>query len=162
MKLNTKPLSGIELRQTVVAAGPYYGRISNVEVKPQIANPAKTNLVVEVTILNPEVTSVKGEVVENKGIRLTRNISMTETENYDPARRYKELAVAIGHPAAEDDTVDFNDQDMMNQDVEVIVEVEQAVSGVSSTTGKSFDYPERNGIKRFQKIKDAEYEAPPF
>jgi hypothetical protein len=162
MKLNTEPLSGIELRQTVVTAGPYYARISAVEIKPQVADPSRTNLIVEVTLDDPEVTNTKGEIVENKGIRLSRNISMHKTEKYDPGRRYKELAIAVGHPAATDDSVDFDDKDMLNQSVEVIIEVEEAEAGTSAKTGKKFDYPQRNQIKRFQKIKDLKYEAPPF
>jgi hypothetical protein len=162
MKLNTEPLSGIELKQTVVASGPYYARISAVEIKPQVVNPTRTNLIVEVTLNDPEVTNTKGEIVDNKGIRLTRNISMHQTDKYDPNRAYKELAVAIDHPAATDDSIDFNDSDMLNQSVEIIVGVNEAESGTNEATGKKFDYPQRNTIRRFNKIKDLEYESPPF
>jgi hypothetical protein len=162
MKLNTKPLSGIETKQPVVQAGSYYARITQAGLKQQIANPSRHNLVIEVVLTEPEVTNAKGEVVENKGIRLTRHISTHGTETYEPERRYKELALAINHPAATDDSVDFEDTDLLDKDVEVIVSLKPAESGTNATTGKAYDYDERNEIVKFQAIKDASYEAPPF
>jgi hypothetical protein len=80
MKLNTKPLAGIEIGFPVIAEGLYHGKIKKHEVKPNKKGDGN-NLVLQVQILDPVVNLHKdGAEITNKGqLVLTRYISLTPT-----------------------------------------------------------------------------------
>lgn len=109
MKLNTTPLTNIELRSPVLADGSYHAQIIAKEVKP---NSAKTgnNLFLEFKVVDPILTKRDGSQVENNGnATYSRHISLVPTAKYNPDKQLKELAVALKVPA---DKQDFDLEDV--------------------------------------------------
>lgn len=156
MKLNTKPLAGIEIGFPVIADGVYHARIEKVEVKPNKTGDGN-NLVVNFKVLDPTVCLHKdGAEITNKGqINMIRYFSLKPTPDYDPDKAMKELAVAI----KADPEVDLNDSDLKDKIVNISVTYKPEEKDEKS--GKS--YPEGNNVSRVTPLKDDDtFTAPPF
>ena len=137
MKLNSTNLSEIKLGQPVLAEGVYFAKLS-VAVSP---NKAKTgnNLVVTAKLLDETVVRREdGEEIENKGIKITRYISLVPTDNYNPDESLKQLALAVGM----EDPSEVNTEDIDGKCTKVML----AYSPANDRFGES------NDLKRFLKI----------
>lgn len=156
MKLNTAPLSGIEIGIPTIAEGNYHARIAKVEVKANKTGDGN-NLVIQYKILDNPVLSYKdGKEIENKGqIVSTRYYSLKPTPDYDPNKNLKELAVAIKHP---------EDQDLEEthlKDKMVMVKVVHKPEEKDEKSGKT--YPAGNDVARVTPVpEDDPFTPPPF
>jgi len=136
MKLNTQPLSDVKVGQPIIADGTYFARLK-LTVGP---NKAKTgnNIVVKARIISETLTRRDtSEEFQNKGITLTRWVSLVTTDNYNPDESVKLLALACGH---EGDDVELEDIDGKYVKINV---------GYAPASGQ---YNESNDIKKFVKI----------
>lgn len=142
MKLNTKALADIEVGQPVIEDGIYHCRLS-AEIKE---NKKKTgnNLVLTHEILDPVCKRDDGSPV-NRGVKLSRYISMVPGENYDPNETWKRLATALELPEGEDLQLEHLQGAVVRCQV-----VHKAAEG---------DYPEGNDIKGWQP-KEADFIDP--
>jgi hypothetical protein len=139
MILNTKKLKDIDLGFPVVADAVYFASITKAEVKE---NKSRTgnNLFLQFKILNPLVQSHDGRDIVNRGqVVLSRYISLVGTDDYDPDKNLKELAVAIGVPEGED----LNLEDLLGKKLKLKVAYRPAEG----------QYGESNDVKRFLPIK---------
>lgn len=155
MKLNVKTLADVEIGLPVLTPGVYHARLK-AEV---VANKAGTgnNLKVSAKILdNPVTLQKEGKEIQNKGQVLAfRHISLVPTDDYDPDKTLKELAVAIKL----DPTADLNVEDLDGKTVNVKLSFED--ESKDATSGKT--YPPKNNIDRFTPIKDDDtFTVPPF
>ena len=155
MKLNTKPLSEIEIGVPVLSAGVYHAKISKVEIKQNKAGDGN-NLMIMVKILDTPVMTHAGKEIENKGQCVnTRHISLKPTDNYDPDQRMKELAVAIGHPADQDLEVEHL------KDKLIMVKLSVREARKDETSGK--EYPISNEVDRYSPVSEEDtFTPPPF
>lgn len=155
MKLNTAPLSGIELGTPVIQEGVYHASI-RAELKPNKSGDGH-NLNLSAKVLDsPVYLFDDGKEIENKGqVMVFRTMSLKATEKYDPNKNLKELAVAIGL-GAEDD---LNIEDL--QDKTVMIKVSHRGAETDPSSGRT--YKARNEIDRFSPVsEDDPFEAPPF
>lgn len=139
MILNTKKLKEVEIGIPVIADAIYFALVSNAEIKE---NKLRTgnNLVLKLKVLNPIVQSHDGRDITNRGqVVLTRYISLVETEDYDPNKNLKELAIAVGVPEGED----LNLEDLQGKKLKLKVAYRPADG----------QYGESNDVKRFLPIK---------
>lgn len=143
MKLNTAPLSEIEIGVPVIAPGTYFAKIKEdkVEMKPN-KDKSGNVLHIPVSIVNDVILSQKdGKELANRGqFVLTHYISMVEKNGYHPDQKLKELAVACKVP---EDKQDFETSDIAGY---VKVKV-----GYKAAEGQ---YQEGNFIDRVLPIKD--------
>ena len=118
--------------------------------------------IVKFRVLDPVLVMHKdGREVENKGqMVLTRYFSMVPTENYDPDKSVKELAVAIKHPPEQDLEVENLDGKI------VMIKVEYKAATVLTDAEKAQGkkaYGEGNDIKRVTPVpEDDQFTVPPF
>lgn len=139
MILNTKKLQEVEIGIPVIADAIYFASITKAEIKE---NKSRTgnNLVLQFKVLNTTVQGHDGREIANRGqVVLSRYISLVETEDYDPNKNLKELAVAIGVPEGED----LNLEDLQGKQLKLKVAYRPAEKG----------YNESNDVKRFLPIK---------
>ncbi len=155
MKLNTKPLAGIEIGIPVLAAGVYHARIDKVEVKQNKSGDGN-NLYIMVKILDSAVVSHSGKEIENKGQCVcSRYISLKPTPDYDPDQRLKELAVAIRHPEDQDLEVEHL------KDKLVMVKLSVRDARKDEVTGR--EYPQSNELDRVSPVPEGDtFTPPPF
>ena len=156
MKLNRQALKDVEIGIPVIADGVYHARIDKVEVKPNKKGDGN-NLVIMFRILDNPVTLHKdGKEVENKGqVVNTRYFSLVPSDNYDPDKNMKELAVAIKLPEGKD--LELEDL----KDKVVMVKVEHKPEEKDEASGKT--YPEGNDIRRITPLReDDNFTIPPF
>ena len=148
MKLNVKSLAEVEIGFLVVAPGIYHARIEKVEVKPNKAGTGN-NLSVMFKVLDPTVTLNKdGSTQANKGnVIVSRYYSLVPTDNYDPDKNLKELAVAIKLAPEKD----LNVEDLLLKIVNIKVTHKHAEG----------TYQEGNDVARVTPIKDDDMFTPP-
>jgi hypothetical protein len=148
MKLNTKSLAAVEIGIPVIAKGVYFARIVKTELKPNKSNTGN-NLVIQCQLLEPTLfRNADATEFKNNGMKLTRNLSLVPTANYDPDKNLKELSVAIGNPSEKD----LNMEDLLNKTCKIRVTVREKRQ--DPATGQ--EYPESNDIGGFSPIKDDE------
>jgi hypothetical protein len=155
MKLNTKSLGEVQLSTPLLAEGLYFVRIrpDGAKVEP---NSAKTGNVLKLTLqlLNDTVNEYEsGREVSNSGHQMTlwMNISLTETENYDPNRRLKELGLAVGIP--EDQLDDIELEDIVGKCMKVRLKHKPAQG----------EWDAKNEIARCLPIEESDnFDEPPF
>lgn len=156
MKLNTKGLANVEIGIPIIAEGVYHARIDKKEVKTNKTGDGN-NLVLMFRILDNPVFSFKDgrEIVNNGQCVCTRYFSLKPTDDYDPDKAMKELAVAIKLP--EDADLNLEDLDAKI----VMVKIEHKSEEKDAKTGKI--YPEGNDIKRVTPVPDDDnFTPPPF
>lgn len=155
MKLNTKSLKDVEIGLLVVADGVYYARLK-AEVKQNNAGSGNNLKIVAKILDNPVVAHKDGKEVQNKGqIMAFRHVSLVPTDDYDPDKTLKEIAVAIKN----DPEADLNVEDINNKIVKIKVSYE--AESKNEQTGKV--YPEKNNIDRFTPVSaDDTFTPPPF
>lgn len=148
MKLNVKSLAEVEIGFLVVAPGIYHARIEKAEVKQNKAGTGN-NLLVQFKVLDPEVTLHKnGSTVTNKGnVYVSRYYSLVPTQDYDPDKNLKELAVAIKL----DPTADLTVEDLLQKIVNVKLSHKPAEGS----------YQEGNDVDRVTPLKDDDMFTPP-
>ena len=150
MKLNRAPLNEVKLGKPMIQEMDYFASITG-DLKDNKAGTGK-NLVVTANIVNEELSEREsGEKFANKrGYKITTNVSLVPTDNYDPDQRLKELAVAIKLP----ETEDFDDKHLKDP---IYVKVK-----VIYTPPKQ-KYKEKMEVARFYPIQDSDkFTAPPF
>lgn len=149
MKLNRAPLKDVKLGQPMIQEMDYFASITGT-LKDNKAGTGK-NLVIQSVIVNEElVERESGERFANKrGYKLTTNMSLVPTDNYDPDKRLKELAVAIGLPEYED----IEDTHLAKP---VYVKVKVAYIPPKGKYGEKMD------VSRFLVIKDSDKFNPPY
>lgn len=146
MKLNRTALSEVELGQPIINEGTYFARLS-VTTKE---NNAKTgmNLVVTAKLHDDTLTKrADSSEFQNRGIKLTRYISLVPTDNYNPDESIKQLALAVGHDGDDVDTADIEGRDC------------KVVIGYAPANDKF--KRDSNPIDRFVKITEADDFNPP-
>jgi len=155
MKLNTKPLSEIEIGIPVLVAGTYHAKVHKKEIKANKAGDGN-NLMIMVKILDNPVMTHGGKETENKGQCVcTRHISLKPTPDYDPDQKVKELAVAFKHPPEQD----FGLEDI----TEDVIMVKLSVRDVRKDEATGREYPISNEIDRFTPVSDDDtFTTPPF
>jgi hypothetical protein len=156
MKLNTKALADVEIGIPVIADGVYHARMEKPEVKANKTGDGN-NLVIMFRILdNPVFLRKDGKEIANNGqVVNTRYFSLKPTDNYDPDKNLKELAVAIRHPADKDLDV----EDLKDKVVMIKVEYKEATEAKDGKKG----YPEGNDIRRITPVpEDDTFQLPPF
>ena len=148
MKLNVKSLAEVEIGFLVIAPGIYHARIEKVEVKPNKAGTGN-NLSVMFKVLDPTVTLNKdGSTQANKGnVIVSRYYSLVPTDNYDPDKNLKELAVAIKLAPEKD----LNVEDLLLKIVNIKVTHKPAEG----------TYQDGNDVARVTPIKDDDMFTPP-
>ena len=146
MKLNTKALKDVETSQPLIEDGTYHARLS-AEVKP---NKDKTgqNLVITHEIIDPANNKQTGEPV-TRAIKLTRYVSLVETDKYDPNENLKRIATAIGLE---------EDEDLELEALESAVCQVQVVTRPETEGSNGTIYPESNDVKAWLP-KDGDYVA---
>ena len=137
MKLNTAALSNVTLGTPVLAAGKYFARITKVEEKPTRDN-SGTYINITCQLHGQELPLHSGGMVKNNNFNVFRGISTKVTENYDPNRMWKELAVAVGHEGDE-----LEDSHLIGKDVAINLTYKAAEGS----------FKEGNEIARFLPIK---------
>lgn len=155
MKLNTKALAQVEIGFPIIADGVYHARIDKVEIK-QNKKGDGNNLNITFKILdNPVFLHKDAKEVENKGqVSIIRTFSLVPTDNYDPDKALKELAVAIKHPA------DSDLEESHLKDKMVMVKIEYKAPTEKPGGGT---YPEGNDVRRVTPVPDEDnFTAPPF
>ena len=139
MKLNTQNLKNVEIGIPVITDAVYFASIMKAEVKE---NKSRTgnNLFLQFRVLDPVVQTHDGREITNRGqVVLSRYISLVPTDDYDPDKNLKELAVAIGIPEGGD----LNLEDLQGKKLKLKV-VYRPAEG---------QYNESNDVKRFLPIK---------
>lgn len=145
MKLNTKSLADVEVGFPIIADGVYFAQLK-VDTKENKQKDG-TNLVVVAKILDETLLRRDtGEEFVNKGMVLTRYVSLKETESYDPNQMLKRLALAVGHQSD-----DITLEDLDGQYCKVQVVYKPAADG----------YGDGNDIKSFFAISDEDDFNPP-
>ena len=146
MKLNTQPLSDVKIGQPIIADGTYFAKLS-VAVTPNKAGTGN-NLVVKAKIIDDTLTRRDtNEQFKNKGITLTRWVSLVPSDNYNPDEAVKILALACGHEGDEVDEADIHDK---------FVKVNVGYSPATEKFNR-----DSNDIKKFVKITEADQFNPP-
>lgn len=97
MKLNTKNLSEVSLGTPLLEESFVRLRLNSREVVPNSRN---DGMILKLTwnITDPEVRGyADGKVYQNPNAQFTLwdNVSLLETDNYDPNRRLKEISIAL-------------------------------------------------------------------
>lgn len=98
MKLNSNSLVGLKPEFPLVESGVYFAQIMSAEVVDSKKTEGGQNLKLEVMLLNDELPfRENGSVVtkHNKGVRITRYISLTPSEKYNPDTTLAEISRAI-------------------------------------------------------------------
>jgi len=147
MQLNTKALKDVETSQPLIEDGTYHARMS-AELKPNKQNTG-SNLVLTHEIIDPANNKQTGEPV-TRSIKLTRYVSMVDTDKYDHNENCKRLSDAIGLP----DDADLTLEDLAGAvcQVQVVTSPERT----DSVTGNT--YPEANDVKAWMP-KDEDFVA---
>lgn len=162
MKLNTKSLAEVEIGLPVIADGIYHARMEKSGQKDWV-QPNKrgdgNNLVIMFRILDPIVISHKeGKEIKNNGqVCITRYFGLTPTENRDPDKDMKELAVAIKLAPTEDLTTDKLEGKV------VMIKVEHKAAQPADPANNKKAYPEGNEIRRITPVpEDDTFTSPAF
>lgn len=146
MKLNQKSLGDVQVGQPVIAEGTYFAKLST-EIKE---NSKKTgdNLFVTAKILDETLRKYgDNEEFQNRGIKITRCVSLAPTEKYDPDEAVKRLAMAVGHEGE-----DVERSDIEGKYCKVFIVFKPGTDA----------YPnDGNDISRFVKITEADGFNPP-
>jgi len=160
MKLNTKSLADVEIGIPVIADGIYHARIEDPKVGPNKRGDGN-NLVLKFRILdNPVFLHKDGkEVVNNGQVVIMRHIGLTPTENRDPDKDMKEIAVAIKL----DPTKDLTVEDIKDKVVMIKVEHKPATEANPTANPPTKAYPEGNEVRRITPVPaDDTFTPPPF
>lgn len=144
MKINTVPLSQVEVGYPLFAQQTAFALIEKVEIVPNKAGTGNNLLVITKLVDGQELALHEdGELREAKNLRYTTYIGLTPTEKYTEemiAQKCKQLAVAVGFEGD-----DLETEHLVGQYVKVRLDVEV------DTTGK---YEPSNKINRFYPIKE--------
>lgn len=146
MKLNTEALSQVKLGTPVLAAGLYFVRAHNAEIKPN-KNQTGNNLHLQFKIHGAELPLHAGGETANDGFMFFHVISLEAKNGYNPNKSLKELADAVGFTGD-----DIELETFLNKDLKVKVAYEPAKDS----------YDEKNSIKKFLPIKAEDNFNPSF
>lgn len=147
MKLNTKPLQDIEIGMMVLEdKQTLFARIGKAVVKPAKDKPGNTLhvplLVVDNEVMKRGHGENAAEMVPNPGnLNFTFYVGMTPSDNYDPNKKLKEIAIAI------------KKEDTENLDLDDIVEGTY-IKIVTKFEPKKGQYPDRNSVVGLRPITD--------
>jgi hypothetical protein len=142
MKLNTKPLSDIEIGFPVLADKQVlFAKVVSKAIKPSKNKPGSNTLHLEFQVVDPTVVKSDGTIIDNKGnLKFTYYIGFAPGPKYDPNEKFKELAVALGVP---EDKEDFELEDIVEGTyLKIVIKFEPAKDS----------YPNRNSINGLRPI----------